>query len=130
MASVRIGGGKAGALNFLNRVHPGRRQIEFVRTDLGRLRAAIFLDGRERFSDGKPEIEASPQSSVGEPAVGGDRMIFHQGFGGSTLLARLLDRCGAAIVLKEPQCLVDLADWQRGLRHDDSADAAFAPTLC
>lgn len=130
MASVGIGGGNSDAVSFLHRIDSRRRQIEFVRTDHGRLRSAIFLDGRERFWDGEPEIVAFPQSSDGEPAVGGDRMIFHHAFGGSTLLARLLDRCGAAIVLKEPQCLVDLADWQRGLRHDDIADSAFAPTLC
>ena len=129
MASDGIGAGRPDALRFLHRVDFRRRQIEFVRTDLGRLRAAIFLDGREKFWDGETETAAFPQFSGGEPAVGGDRMIFHMAFGGSTLLARLLDRCAAAIVLKEPQCLVDLADWRRCLGQDETADCAFAAIL-
>jgi hypothetical protein len=34
-------------------------------------------------------------------------------FCGSTLLARLLDFPGKVLALKEPNCLVDLADWKR-----------------
>ena len=36
-------------------------------------------------------------------------------FCGSTQLAQLLNASGAATVLKEPQALVDLADWKRAL---------------
>ena len=67
---------------------------------------------------------ASVPSSAEPP-----QFIMHMSFCGSTQLAHLLDASGAALVLKEPQALVDLADWQRSLVEQRLADSRFAGTL-
>jgi hypothetical protein len=51
-------------------------------------------------------------------------------FCGSTLLARLLDCPGKVLALKEPNCLVDLADWKTALnQRGGGADADFGGML-
>lgn len=57
------------------------------------------------------------------------RLILHMSFCGSTQLAHLIDASGAAMVLEEPQALVDLADWHRVFREPKLDDARFAPAL-
>jgi hypothetical protein len=84
--------------------------VGFLPTNAGRLRAASFLDGRSDFSTGP--ARAIAMRDVLRPAAtppGPHRYIFHVSFCGSTLLSRLLDHPGRAIVLREPQCLSDLA---------------------
>ena len=74
------------------------------------LRAQSFLDGRSDFATGPAyRVEWSPAKP--EPAAPPpDRYIFHVGFCGSTLLSRLLDQPGRSLVLREPNCLADLAN--------------------
>ena len=95
---------RASSLEFLHRIDPLAGAAAFVATSHSRLAAATCLDGRERFWDAvrTGRIEAA-RDPVGAPAF-----LFHQGFCGSTLLSRLLEASGA-LVLREPQCLVDIA---------------------
>ena len=88
-------------------------EVELLPTSPQLLRAASFIDGRSDFSCGTPEkmkLRAFLRSEAdpGPP----DRMIFHSAFCGSSLLARLLDVPGASLVLREPNCLADLANRQ------------------
>jgi hypothetical protein len=77
-----------------------------------RLAAEPFIDGRSDFSTGPPirvklaDALATDDRSDVEP----DRMIFHVGFCGSTLLATLLDRPGRVFVAREPNVLAELAN--------------------
>lgn len=97
---------------FLHRLDGVEGLEEIVETDRGRLRAASFLDGRETFWTRSHLIPLElRQGSSSAPAR---RFVFHVGFCGSTLLARLIDRPGTVLALKEPQCLSDIAG-QRAL---------------
>ena len=91
---------------FLHRLDGIEGEAEIVNTDRGRLRAASFLDGREPFWSGKRLVSLDLGGRRVPPA---SRFVFHTGFCGSTLLARLLDRPGKVLSLKEPQCLADIA---------------------
>jgi len=75
---------------FLHKVDPARRTGSFVRTSAAALRAAAFLDGRTLYWDGSPVERAIAPAGDGDAPVA--RYIFHVGFCGSTLLARLLDQ--------------------------------------
>jgi hypothetical protein len=50
-------------------------------------------------------------------------------FCGSTLLSRLLDVEGHALVLREPNCLADLANQRAALDRAERSDPALVPTL-
>lgn len=103
MANVTPDGSTLQFLHRLDAVQGDQLFVETTRDDLGR---ATFLDGRERFWGG----ETVRQLTLGERAeTGTRRFIFHVGFCGSTLLARLLGRSTMSLVLKEPQALTDLA---------------------
>jgi hypothetical protein len=107
-------------LPFLHRMDCIRGETLVVRTTRARLRDASFLDGRERFWTGESLVPLKLRATL-EPGV--SRFICHVGFCGSTLLARLLDIPGQALVLKEPQCLADIA----GQRSAIVAGEAVAP---
>jgi hypothetical protein len=110
---------------LLHRIDPARGRVEFVPTSRERLRDAAFIDGRSDFSIG-PAIAADLAEVASAPLGDGpSRYIFHISFCGSTLLARLLDQPGRSLTLREPNCLVDLADWKVALKgsHDASFDA-------
>lgn len=111
---------------FLHRIDPLANIVTFVPTTREQLSAATFLDGRTEFSTGAEQVVRLDALLQHCPpaAAGPNRMIFHVAFCGSTLLARLLARPGKTHVLKEPNLLVDLADWKRR-----GADTRFAPAL-
>ena len=91
-----------------------------VATDRLRLSSASFLDGRETFWREQVLCPLDLRPSGAEKAT---RFVFHVGFAGSTLLARLLDWPGHVAALKEPQCLADIA----GQRELIAAGKAIAP---
>ncbi|WP_052768852.1 hypothetical protein [Aurantiacibacter marinus] len=96
----------SGTREFLHRVDGIRREAQWVTTRPADLRAATFLDGRETFWSAQRVEAIAARQPEASPAC---RMIFHTGFCGSTLLARLLDSPGSVLVLKEPQALTDIA---------------------
>jgi hypothetical protein len=109
---------------FLHRLDFGTRRATFVRTSPKALKAASFIDGRERFWRGeqmKRPFISLPQAPPPNPA----RYIFHVGFCGSTLLARLLDTAEAVMVLREPQALTDLSAYRAALDRSDLDDHRF-----
>lgn len=112
--------------HLLHRIDPTAGTATFMSTDKARLTRPSFIDGRSDFSVAPPVVvplEALlSQDQLDAP--GSDRVIFHVAFCGSTLLARLLEQDGAAHVLREPNVLVDLANWKRA-----GVDARFAPSL-
>ena len=105
---------------FLHRLDGVEGLAEIVATEGGRLRAASFLDGREAFWNYKEVVPLDLREPSGPPAR---RFVFHVGFCGSTLLARLIDRPGTVLALKEPQCLADIA----GQRAQLAAGRGVAP---
>lgn len=111
---------------LLHQIIPAEGVALFVPTTRDLLSKPSFIDGRTDFSNG-PAVKVALDDLLAQslPVVSGpDRYIFHVAFCGSTLLARMLDHDGAAFVLKEPNILVDLANWQRS-----GEDARFAPTV-
>ena len=75
-----------------------------------RLAAEPFVDGRSDFSTGKAMQIGLAEAIDGAPdSPGPDRMIFHVGFCGSTLLATVLDQPGRCFVAREPNLLAELA---------------------
>lgn len=111
--------------DFPHRVDALRGDVQWVTCDRARLRAATFLDGREKFwSTQRVEALADrPPPGMTPPAV-----IFHVGFCGSTLLARLLDQDGVSLVLREPQALTDIAS-QAGRSDPSQVSAVLRWTL-
>ena len=100
------------SIAFLHRLDGVEGEAEIATTDRGRLRASSFLDGRERFWSDKRVVPLHLGGVTTPPAT---RFVFHTGFCGSTLLARLLDRPGKVLSLKEPQCLADIAGQRAAL---------------
>lgn len=97
---------------FLHRLDGVSGEAQIVLTDRARLQAASFLDGREVFWRAERIVPLElPTATQRRPR----RFIFHVGFCGSTLLARLLDRPGQVLALKEPQCLADVAGQRQAL---------------
>lgn len=96
--------------SFLHRLDSVKGDQQIVTTTHAALRRASFLDGREVFWN-------SARVEPVDLAVCGNRparlAVFHVGFCGSTLLARMLDDVGGTLMLKEPQCLADLAGQRR-----------------
>jgi len=115
---------------FLHRVDAVEGRALFVRSDRDRLASTLFLDGRTSFGSGETRsVElAALEELAGATAVPA-KLILHMSFCGSTQLAHLVGESGAGIVLKEPQALVDLADWQRTLTERKIADRRFGPAL-
>jgi hypothetical protein len=96
---------------LLHRIDPVHRQLQFRPTTIEAVREAAFIDGRTEIWAGPAEV--LPFGAAIEKTASPLRLVFHMSFCGSTLLARLLDRPGRVLALKEPNCLVDLADWKR-----------------
>jgi hypothetical protein len=106
---------------LLHRIDPVHRQLQFRPTTIEAVREAAFIDGRTEIWAGPAEV--LPFGAAGPLAAEPVCAIFHMSFCGSTLLTRLLDHPGKVLALKEPNCLVDLADWKR------SAGPDFGPIL-
>jgi hypothetical protein len=85
-----------------------------------------FLDGRIPYWQGRPSDGKLAFPSGGQDHV--DRYIFHVGFCGSTLLARLLDQPDKVLVLREPRSLTDLATYQARLQREGLEDVSLAST--
>ncbi|WP_324749167.1 hypothetical protein SH591_11055 [Sphingomonas sp. LY54] len=117
------------AMWFLHRVDPVGRKLRYVHAIPSALRAATFLDGRTTFWEGTERVVDFAQAQPSGTGGGSIRYIFHVSFCGSTLLASVLDEACEAFVLKEPQCLVDLADWKKTLRQHHATDPAFGGIL-
>lgn len=115
---------------FLHRIDAAEGRATFVRSDRNRLASTLFLDGRTSFATGRTTCldltSLGPSAGISNSPA---RFIFHMSFCGSTQLARLLGETGAGVVLKEPQALVDLADWQRSLIERGTVDRRFLPAL-
>ncbi len=100
----------------------GADRIAFLPVARHLLQRASFLDGRETIAVGEP-VTLSAVAALDlplPPSDEPDRFLFHMSFCGSTLLTRLLEQPGKALVLREPHGLVGLADWKakRGHRQD------------
>lgn len=97
--------------------------VSFLPTNAAKLRAASFLDDRIDFATGPARLIPLRDvlDGAGQPPEP-DRFIFHVSFCGSTLLSRLLDQPGRALVLREPQCLSDLAARRAMLDQSGAAD--------
>jgi len=99
---------------FLHSLDIEGDQAVFIPTSRALLSEAAFIDGRSPIATGTPlaarlsELLSAPR----EEPTGPDRYIFHMSFCGSTLLSRLLDVPGRSLVMKEPNCLADLANWK------------------
>jgi hypothetical protein len=105
-------------------------RLDLIPTDRERLRHASFIDGRTDFSTGPTRrTRLSDLLAATVPAPQPDRYIFHIAFCGSTLLSRLLDAEGHALVLREPNCLTDLANQRAALDAAERSDPASAPAL-
>jgi hypothetical protein len=116
---------------FLHRLSVRSGSAEFLPTTRELVRTQAFLDGRTGFATG-PLVHTRAAEFVRganrEPHL--RRYIFHVSFCGSTFLSRLLDAPGRALVLREPNCLADLAN-QRSAdpalpSSDDWRDAVAA----
>ena len=110
-----------------HRIDIENRRLIFRRASEEALRAAAFIDGRTDIWTGSPV--ALPFSALPQLEARPSRYIFHMSFCGSTLLARLLDCPGGVLSLKEPNCLVDLADWRTALAAASSPSSDFDPVL-
>jgi hypothetical protein len=96
---------------LLHRLSLGEATAELVPTSREIIRAQSFIDGRSDFSVGPVQHQSLDRFLSAEGAdAPTQRYIFHVSFCGSTLLARLLDIPGYALVLREPNCLADLAN--------------------
>lgn len=116
---------------LLDRVDWRRDRLLFTPTSGGVVRRLGFLDGRSDFATGTG-IMASLSEALADaerPHPGPLRFLFHGSFCGSTLLARMLDQPGKALVLREPACLVDMANWKAALDDRNEQDERFAPML-
>lgn len=114
---------------FPDRLDWPNRLIRLVRVERAVLATSAFLDGRT------PLASASAASRVltlrefvdglGERRQDA-RWLLHESFCGSTLLARILTVDGEALCLREPQVLVDLANWRASPGFADAAGFAAA----
>lgn len=115
---------------LLHQVDPMNRQLIFRRTTDHAVRSAAFIDGRSEIWEGQPvPLVFGDALALQPPEPGLRRYIFHMSFCGSTLLARLLDRPGRTLSLKEPNCLVDLANWRTALVAANAASVQFGSVL-
>jgi hypothetical protein len=113
---------------YLHRIDPVEDRATFVRTDQQSLTSTLFLDGRTPFAAGKEEYVPLGELAAAT-AETPQRFVMHMSFCGSTQLAHLIDASGAAVVLKEPQALVDLSDWQRAMVEQRVSDDRFETCL-
>ncbi|WP_448214215.1 hypothetical protein [Colwellia sp. MEBiC06753] len=109
---------------FLHQFDAVKNQFCFVHTSQQQLNHCTFLDGRENFSiddiyyqiDGAEFVEQTTQyananANANAKPLAMPSFIFHIGFCGSTLLAKLLGNLSTKVVsYKEPQVLIDFAE--------------------
>lgn len=102
---------------FLQSIDPSSKTLKFIKTTRDTLSTAAFIDGRSELTSDNNiysvKIEDAlrwQKESIRRPAT--DRFIFHISFCGSTLLARACDIAGKAFTYKEPQVLIDLANFK------------------
>ena len=94
---------------ILHRIDLAGNQLTYLPTNPEKLRGAAFLDGRSTFWTAPPQKASLPIAAATRiPSAA--RYVFHGSFCGSTLLTRLLEACTTALVVREPQCLVDISD--------------------
>jgi hypothetical protein len=99
--------------NFLHSIDIEADRAIFFPTSRDLLSGAAFIDGRSAIATGAPDqAQISQLIRYCRPQPTPDRFIFHLSFCGSTLISRLLDVPGHSLVLKEPNCLVDIATWK------------------
>lgn len=103
---------------YLDCINPERETASFLHVDQARLQSTPFLDHRTSLGSGARRTVTIEEMirCAGELPPSPIRLLLHMSFCGSTHLSHLLDESGAALVLKEPHALVDLADWDRTLR--------------
>jgi hypothetical protein len=98
--------------------------VQFLRLSRDEHRAATFITD-EHLPPGRARRELPRRDAVtaaGPPAP--LHFVFHSAFCCSTLLARLFDRDGLAMGLKEPAILNDMVGWRRrGAAGRDVAEA-------
>ena len=109
-------------VDYLHRLRLEGGKVLHVQTTRDALRSTPFLDGRDRFWDDEEWRELP--SGERHAGNGCRRYVFHISFCGSTLLAKLLDRPGYVLALKEPHAFVDAAE----LLH--TADEASSQSAC
>jgi len=135
MMESRISGSRPGRLmaepaNFLHGIDLQADHAVFFETNRRLLSEAAFVDGRSDIAVGPPEfarLSELMRTAPREPAP--ERFIFHLSFCGSTLLSRLIDAPGQSLVLKEPNCLVDLATWKSLKRRSGGTTERLGPAL-
>ena len=116
---------------LLHKVDLASDRLVFLPTKRDLLGQASFLDGRTEIASGPP-IGCSLEDALGAGAAAAstpDRFIFHVAFCGSTRLARILDRPGRVFSMREPNVLVDLADWKASLERRSAEDSRLAPLV-
>ena len=116
---------------LLHSIRPDEDELIFLPSHRNLLRCAPFIDGRTPILDG-PIVRCSLSDALQSLELVENReprFIFHMSFCGSTLLARILDRPSKVLVLREPQCLVDLANWKAALLRENRTDARFEPSV-
>lgn len=119
--------------HLLHRIDSRAGLMTFVPTTRAALAAPAFIDGRTPFATG-PEIAVSLDAMLATAVEGAasrapQRYILHMGFCGSTLLARLLDRPGTVLTLREPAALTDIANWQADHDGQRGSDPRLAAAL-
>jgi hypothetical protein len=117
-----------------HRIDVGGNRLIFVPTTPHLIERASFLDGRTAIACG-PEVScridealevAQTQAFEQAENAAPDRFVFHVAFCGSTRLARILDRPGKVLALREPNLLVELADWKAALDRRSAEDPRLA----
>ena len=96
---------------LLHRLSLADGEATLIPTTADAVRTASFIDGRTPFGQAAP-VRIGLQHFLADEAAAAPAMraIFHVGFCGSTFLSRLLDVPGHSLVLREPNCLTDLAN--------------------
>jgi len=115
---------------LLHRLSLTEAEAELIPTTADALRTASFIDGRTDFSSGPVRTVTLPEFLRSEQAAApAARMVFNTGFCGSTLLARLIDVPGQSLVLREPNCLADLANQRAASDRQGVVLDGFGNTL-
>jgi len=117
---------------LLHEIDAAGGRLIFLPVARATLARAAFLDGRCPLAEGGAAtctIDEALAAAAEAGPPGPDRFVFHMSFCGSTLIARILDRPAKALVLREPNILVGLADWKAAQARAGRADPRFAPMV-